>query len=264
MAPSAFGYTPLGDPEEVNFAISDMDGRNHQSFVKKTKSSEGKLKYVYISVIRSQEQERRLGIGLVAVEKPNSAIEDMMGLIMDGVVFGAKRALQIALPVVGTLIVTAIEIPGIIDFGIAIMEALVELAKATWRSDRDAALEALRKYAKAHISFGIAVANAAISIKGAFSDLGKTVGRLVAKVEPVGGWVKKNLVDPFVTEKLWKIVEELLQMVAQKILQIPDGLEVDPPKSGALVTVTRNPVQVTATARIPPPVRRHRRLITVY
>ncbi|KAK6348569.1 hypothetical protein TWF718_006357 [Orbilia javanica] len=225
ITPSEFGFISV--PTQVKIAISDMDGSNSRALTVKTETEGGQLDQLNISILPSKQQERKLGIGLSAGRKTATAFQEIMGTALSGIVFGTKLVLPVVFPVAGTLIVAAIEIPSIIDLGIAVVKSLMKLAKALWAWERDPIFKALRKFLKAWISYGAAVASLVIGAKGSVSGLGKSVWKLFAKHTPAGGW-PKDLGKAIVTNRLWMIVEELLQGIADNSVPQPSGIVAAP------------------------------------
>ncbi|KAK6337092.1 hypothetical protein TWF718_009878 [Orbilia javanica] len=218
ISPSKFGLTAL--PNEINFSMSDMDGSNPRDLTVSMGAGTAYVPNIYISFIPSILQEKLLGIALSTLHPDaDPRVDLVMGVVSEGLVFALKTTFQIALPVVGTLLIAVLELPEAIDAGIDVAAALQDLNSALKNHDEPLTRRALVRLCKAFISVGVSAFSMIVNVKGVTSvgkAMGKTVEQLLIANVPRTG-LKKGVQDAAVQEGITRIVKILLEAGVPKL-----------------------------------------------
>ncbi|EGX48006.1 hypothetical protein AOL_s00081g333 [Orbilia oligospora ATCC 24927] len=156
----------FGDPEEVYFAESNMNGSNLKQQTIKIADATPNPK-LFISLIPNVKGKKGLGLALSymkADEVPD--IEKAMGFLLSGLEIAAKIGIQIALPGIGTAIVIAIEIVENIDLVVDVVAAFKKVFDVLETCNVKKVANALRDLFDKYIAFGFAVFSIALNAIG--------------------------------------------------------------------------------------------------
>ncbi|KAF3313813.1 hypothetical protein TWF173_005645 [Orbilia oligospora] len=207
----------FGDPEEVYFAESNMNGSNLKQQTIKIADATPNPK-LFISLIPGVKGKKGLGIALSymkADEAPD--IEKAMGFLLSGLEIAAKIGIQIALPGIGTAIVIAVEIVENIDLLVDVVAAFKKVFDVLQTCNVKKVANALRNLFDKYIAFGFAVFSIALNAVGLAQvrEMPYLVNKLhvlFAKSLPRSQWagaVGKSAVIQFSS----KVAETLLTLI---------------------------------------------------